>query len=64
LRAWRTVPIPAASIDMLTMNSASSGVPPMDLTITTGKMRLMVMRKTCWNPRRRVAARGGSSSTT
>jgi hypothetical protein len=49
---------------MLTMNSASSGVPPMDLTITTGKMRLMVMRKTCWNPRRRVAARGGSSSTT
>ncbi len=39
------VPTPEASIDILTKNSACSGVPPIAWTITTGKMRIKSIYK-------------------
>ena len=43
LNACSMVPTPEASIDILTKKPACSGVPPIAWTITTGKMRPIVM---------------------
>jgi hypothetical protein len=48
---------------MLIRSRAWEGVPPIDPTTTTGKMKAMETREMCWSPSRIRAVMPGCSST-